>query len=165
MTPKLLIAIDPARESGWAQFKDGTLASALCFELSKPDDRPARRYRQIRGLLTTTLETAIKDGIDHRDIVVAYERASFRGSSTEAAISKGGYYAMIMAVCEDFCIRCEALHVATIKKSVTGSGNAQKELVVATVAEKWGIDPESLDHNAADTIAVGMTMLRQLAAK
>jgi len=161
MPPALLIAIDPALRCGLATFRDGAFVQAHVWDLAKADARPGYRYRRLRDLLAGLFASAIAKGIETRGILVAYERATFRGSSIEAAISKGGYYATILSVCEDHRVRVESYAPSTVKKTATGSGRADKDAVIRAVSERFGLG--DIDDNTADAIAVGLTALRNYA--
>jgi len=69
----------------------------------------------------------------------------------DAAHKYGGFVAHLTAWCEHHRIPYSGIPVGTIKKHVTGKGNASKEEVVAAVKKK-GFAP--IDDNEADSLAL-----------
>jgi len=74
-----------------------------------------------------------------------------RHVGVDAAHAYGGFLAHVTAWCEHHAIPYEAVPVGTIKRHVTGKGNAGKEAVIAAVRE-LGFDP--VDDNEADALAI-----------
>lgn len=158
MTPALLLAIDPATSCGWATFVSGRLIEHRVHLLSKPDDRPGRRFRRLRDLIGAWIDAGRQARYSTREMLVAYEVAPF-GRGKEV-FSAQGLRAHIVSTCEDHRVACVPIHVSKVKLYGAGTGGADKLQMVAAVATRWGLDPETLDHNAADAIAVGETALR-----
>lgn len=150
-----VLALDLGTRCGWA------LRAPAVPRLSGVIDlRPQRhegggmRYLRFRQELT---------GIHKRvplDIVV-YEEVR-RHMSTDAAHVYGGLLATMAAFCEEEKIPFEGVPVQTIKKFITGKGNAGKEEVIAAV-KSLGYKPK--DDNEADAMALLIYKLNQLKAK
>lgn len=71
---------------------------------------------------------------------------------TDAAHIYGGYVATLQAWCIENNIEYAGTPVGTIKKHITGKGNASKEEVITAVKQKLNIFPK--DDNEADAIAL-----------
>ena len=69
----------------------------------------------------------------------------------DAAHAYGGFLAGVTAWCEEHAIAYQGVPVGTIKRFITGKGNADKEAVVAAVRAR-GFMPD--DDNEADAIAI-----------
>ena len=74
-----------------------------------------------------------------------------RHVSTDAAHAYGGFLATLTAWCEHHQIPYQGVPVGTIKKHVTGKGNASKDEMVAA-ARARGYAP--VDDNEADALAL-----------
>jgi len=69
----------------------------------------------------------------------------------DAAHKYGGFVAHLTAWCEHHQIPYSGIPVGTIKKHITGKGNAPKESVIIAVKNK-GFSP--IDDNEADSLAL-----------
>src|SRR5690606_17134545 len=87
--------------------------------------------------------------------VVFYEEVR-RHACTDAAHVYGGLLAVLTAWCEEHDIPYEGIPVATIKKHLTGKGNASKVEMIAAVQER-GFAVE--DDNQADAVAIALLMM------
>ena len=74
-----------------------------------------------------------------------------RHLSTDAAHVHGGLLAMLTAWCEEQAVAYQGVPVGTIKRFITGRGNADKAAVMSAVRER-GYSPA--DDNEADAIAI-----------
>lgn len=77
--------------------------------------------------------------------------ASRRHVSTDSSHVYGGFLATLSAWCEHRDLPYEGVPVGTIKRYVTGKGNANKQAVTVAV-RALGYRPE--DDNEADAIAL-----------
>ena len=80
-----------------------------------------------------------------------------RHNGTDAAHVFGGLRAILMAFCEEHAIPYEGVPVQTIKKFVTGKGNAGKREVIAAV-KRYGFSGV-VDDNEADAVALMLLKL------
>jgi len=71
---------------------------------------------------------------------------------TDAAHIYGGFVATLQTWCLQNAIEYRGIPVGTIKKHITGKGNAGKEDVIMAVKQKLNIFPK--DDNEADAIAL-----------
>ena len=74
-----------------------------------------------------------------------------RHVGTDAAHVFGGFLATLSAWCEDHAIPYQGVPVGTIKRHVTGRGNADKAAMISAVQAR-GFEPA--DDNEADAIAI-----------
>lgn len=74
-----------------------------------------------------------------------------RHLGTDAAHTYGGFMAMLTAWCEHHEIPYEGVPVGTIKRFITGKGNANKRAVINAV-KNLGFQPA--DDNEADALAL-----------
>ncbi len=74
-----------------------------------------------------------------------------RHLGTDAAHCYGGFLAVLSAWCEENNIPYQGVNVKTIKRFITGKGNASKSEVIESVKEK-GFSPR--DDNEADALAL-----------
>lgn len=77
--------------------------------------------------------------------------AVHRHAGTAAAHIYGGLLGILTAFCEEMGVPYRSYGVGSIKKHVTGKGNAGKDEVISAV-QKQGFAPA--DDNAADAIAL-----------
>jgi Holliday junction resolvasome RuvABC endonuclease subunit len=85
------------------------------------------------------------------DIDAIYFEEVRAHKGVDAAHKYGGFVAHLTAWCEHHGIPYSGIPVGTIKKHITGKGNASKEEVIAAVKNK-GFAP--VDDNEADSIAL-----------
>lgn len=85
------------------------------------------------------------------DIDAIYFEEVRAHKGVDAAHKYGGFVAHLTAWCEHHQIPYSGIPVGTIKKHITGKGNASKEEVIAAVKNK-GFAP--VDDNEADSIAL-----------
>ncbi|MGN7613924.1 crossover junction endodeoxyribonuclease RuvC [Magnetococcales bacterium HHB-1] len=81
---------------------------------------------------------------------IAFEEVR-RHIGTSAAHAYGGFLSQLTSWCEKEKIPYEGIPVGTIKKSMTGRGNANKEAMIAAV-QKLGYQPS--DDNESDALAI-----------
>lgn len=84
-------------------------------------------------------------------LTVVYFEEVRRHIGTDAAHIYGGLLATLTAWCEEHGVPYEGVPVGTIKKHVTGKGNADKAAMIAAV-RKLGYEP--IDDNEADAVAL-----------
>ena len=140
-----VLALDLATNAGWAlrtansQITSGTVS----FRPSRYDGGGIR-YLRFRSWLDSIAADAGGIGVVHHEEVR-------RHVSTDAAHVHGGLLATLTAWCEQHSIPYQGVPVGTIKRHITGKGNADKQAVIAAV-RKRGFSPS--DDNEADAIAI-----------
>ena len=126
-TPPVIVALDLGLKTGWAvRNRDGAIASGV------QEFRPGRFegggmiWLRFRAWLREVDETA--GGIG----VVVFEEVR-RHLGTAAGHAYGGYLAHLTAWAEANRIPYQGVPVGTIKRHVTGKGNADKQAVIEAV--------------------------------
>jgi len=141
----VILALDLGQATGWAlRDAEGVITSGTA------EFRPGRfqgagmAFVRFKGWLHE-----LRAGAGRIDQVFFEEVRAHRG--TAAAHVYGGYLAHLTAWCELRAIPYLGVPVGTIKRHVTGKGNAPKEAVIAAV-QKLGFAPA--DDNEADALAL-----------
>ena len=140
-----LLALDLGTTAGWAmRLADGVIVSGTMTFRPGRYEGGGMRYLRFRSWLDH-LEAGAK-GIGS----VCFEEVR-RHAGTDAAHIYGGFLAHLTAWCELNHIPYQGVPVGTIKRHVTGKGNANKGAVIAAVRAR-GFNPE--DDNEADALAI-----------
>ena len=140
-----VLALDLGTATGWAlRDPDGTVASSTVSFRPDRFSGGGMRFLRFKHWLTELKNTT--GGID---AVYLEEVRSHAGTS--AAHIYGGFLAHVTAWCEHHGIPYQGVPVGTIKRHVTGKGNASKQAVIEAVRAR-GFAPA--DDNEADAIAL-----------
>ena len=140
-----ILALDLGQKTGWAvRNADGAIASGTVEFKPGRFEGGGMVYLRFRAWLQEVDETA--GGIG----AVYFEEVRFHRGVT-AAHAYGGYLAHLTAWAEMYKIPYRGVPVGTIKRHVTGRGNADKDAVIAAV-RALGFDP--VDDNEADALAL-----------
>ncbi len=140
-----ILALDLGTITGWAlREPDGTVASGTVSFRSDRFSGGGMRFLRFKRWLTEVKNTA--GGID-----AVYLEEVRRHAGTSASQIYGGWLAILTAWCEHHGIPYQGVPVGTIKRHVTGKGNADKAAVIAAVRER-GFAPA--DDNEAAAIAL-----------
>jgi hypothetical protein len=143
--PRTILALDLATNTGWAlRLTDGPITSGTVSFRPSRYDGGGIRYLRFRSWL---------EGIaaDTGGIGVVHHEEVRRHVSTDAAHVHGGLLATLTSWCEQHAVPYQGVPVGTIKRHITGKGNADKRAVIAAVRER-GFNPA--DDNEADAIAI-----------
>ena len=140
-----ILAFDLATLTGYAlRTADGAITSGtVSFRPSRYDGGGMRYLRFASWLKQIAADTG---GIG----VVHFEEIR-RHLSTDAAHVHGGLLATLTAWCEQHSIPYQGVPVGTIKRHITGKGNAGKAEIISAVRAR-GYAP--CDDNEADAIAI-----------
>jgi hypothetical protein len=140
-----ILALDLGTTTGFAlQPPDGAIQSGTVSFRPSRYDGGGVRYLRFRAWLDQTAADAGGIGVIH------YEEVR-RHAATDAAHVYGGLLATLTAWCEQGGIPYQGVPVGTIKRHITGKGNADKAAVIAAVRAR-GFVPA--DDNEADAIAI-----------
>ena len=140
-----ILALDLGSKTGWAlQAEDGSITSGTALFQNDRWTGGGMRYLRFKHWLTEIKQTA--HGID-----AVFVEEVRRHAGVDAAHAYGGFLAHVTAWCEHHGVAYGAVPVGTIKRHVTGKGNAPKEAVIAAVKSR-GFAPG--DDNEADAIAI-----------
>ena len=136
------LALDLGTYLGFAIYKDGTVTSGT--KKLRVDKRASGvRFLDFRNWI---LQTINKYGIQK----VFFERV-YGHTGMEAAHIYGGFMYTLAIVCLELNVECIGLAVKSIKKFMTGTGNATKDQMIIA-AKLHGFDPKTDDE--ADAIAI-----------
>jgi len=112
---------------GWAiQLSGGAIESGTVSFRPSRYDGGGMRYLRFRGWLDSVAR-------DSAGISAVYFEEVRRHAGTDAAHIYGGFLASLTAWCEQNRIPYEGVPVGTIKRHVSGKGNADKATVIGAV--------------------------------
>lgn len=139
------LAFDFGSHTGWALDESGRVTSGVQeFALARGESAGMRFIRfsaWLREMLDKT-----------RPSIVVYEQAHHRGGfATDLLV---GFVTRLQEECAVRKIEYRGVHSATLKKAVTGSGRADKALMIAHAAEEFERDARTLDDNEADALGL-----------
>ena len=145
-----ILALDLGTSTGWAlQSPDGTITSGTVSFRPSRYDGGGMRYVRFRAWL---------DGVadDEPDIAAIHFEEVRRHLSTDSSHIYGGQLATLTAWCEQRSIAYQGVPVGTIKRFITGKGNADKIAVTEAIRAR-GYSPA--DDNEADAISILLWVL------
>jgi hypothetical protein len=140
-----VLALDLGTQLGWAvQLAGGSIESGTVSFRPSRYDGGGMRYLRFRGWLDAVAS-------DAAGIAAVYFEEVRRHAGTDAAHIYGGFLASLTAWCEQSRIPYEGVPVGTIKRHLSGKGNADKAAIIDAVRSR-GFSP--VDDNEADAIAI-----------
>jgi hypothetical protein len=147
MAPPLnaILSLDLGTTTGWAtRLAGGAIESGTTSFRPSRYDGGGMRYLRFRSWL---------DGMaaDVAGIGAVYFEEVRRHIGTDAAHLYGGFLATLTSWCEQRGIPYEGVPVGSIKRHITGKGNADKPAVIEAIRAR-GFRPA--DDNEADAIAI-----------
>ena len=138
-----ILALDLGTTTGFAFDNEGKISSgSKNFKPSKFDS-VGLKFMLFRKFILE--QFIVKYPLD----VVVFESVNF-GTTTYSSQVYGGFVASLCALCEECEVNYAGIGVSTIKKFISGKGNANKKMIIASV-RKMGFDPKC--DNEADAIA------------
>lgn len=140
-----VLALDLGTTTGWAMQLAGSRieSGTVSFRPSRYDGG-GMRYLRFRGWLDCM-------AADATGLAAIYFEEVRRHLGTDAAHIYGGLLATLTSWCELQGIAYQGVPVGTIKRFITGKGNADKPAVIAAVRAR-GFQPA--DDNEADALAI-----------
>ena len=143
--PGTILALDLGSTTGFALRTDvcAIVSGTVSFRPDRWQSGGMRFLRFKRWL------TEIKNQAGGVDLVV-YEQVR-RHAGVDAAHAFGGWLAILTAWCDHHEIAYQGAPVGTIKRFITGKGNADKDAVIAAIRAR-GFAPA--DDNEADALAI-----------
>ena len=139
-----ILALDLGTSMGWAlRLGTDTHSGTVSFRPSRYDGGGMRYLRFRSWLDQLAVERALPEAVYFEEVR--------RHAATDAAHIYGGLLATLTSWCEQRRIPYQGVPVGTIKRHVTGKGNADKQAVIAAVRDR-GFMPT--DDNEADAIAI-----------
>lgn len=142
---KNILALDLGTKMGWVLYGNGVEMSGVKDFSSKRFEGAGMRYLNLRRWL----DKMHKDG-DIKEIY--FEEVNHSGWRNSSAVY-GGFLATLSTWCEENEIPYMGVPVKTIKKFITGNGNAKKEDVISAIKKK-GYMIEN--DNEADAMALSL---------
>lgn len=141
----VLLCLDLGTSTGWAIRNEyGRIISGTAMFKPRRFEGGGMRYLRFERWLNETRNVSGK-------IDAVYFEEVRRHIGVDAAHAYGGFLAGLTAWCEHNAIPYEGVPVGTIKRFITGKGNASKDQVIAAV-QAHGHKPE--DNNEADALAL-----------
>jgi len=141
----VVLALDLGQKAGWAlRGADGQITSGVMEFRPGRFEGAGMTFLRFKRWLAEMKSAA--GGID----AVFFEEVRAH-AATLAAQVHGGFLAHLSAWCEHHEIPYSGVPVGTIKRHVTGKGNASKQAVIEAV-RTLGHDP--VDDNEADALAL-----------
>ncbi|BET35191.1 MULTISPECIES: crossover junction endodeoxyribonuclease RuvC [Wolbachia] len=135
-----ILTLDLGKQTGWAILTDGVIESGSKSFHGSRFSRGGMCFLNFRNWLNSL-----------KDISAVYFEEVRRHLGTDAAHCYGGFLAVLSAWCEEHHVPYKGVNVKTIKRFVTGKGNASKSEVIEAIREK-GFAPR--DDNEADALAL-----------
>lgn len=140
-----ILALDLGTSTGWAMaMADGSIVSGTMSFRPGRYEGGGMRYLRFRSWLN---ELARRVG----QIETVHFEEVRRHAGTDAAHIYGGFLAHLSSWCEAEMVAYQGVPVGTIKRFITGKGNADKRTVIDAVRAR-GFNP--VDDNEADAIAI-----------
>ncbi len=141
----VVLALDLGTTTGWAlrMCDNRIISGTMSFKPSRYDGG-GMRYLRFQSWLGQV-------AIDAAPLKAVYFEEVRRHIGTDAGHIYGGFLATLTAWCETKSIAYQGVPVGTIKRHITGKGNADKDAVIAAVRAR-GFAPA--DDNEADAIAI-----------
>ena len=146
-----ILSLDLGTTTGWSTFNKTIRSGSVSFQPTRFESS-GRRYFKFKQWLTE-----IKNKTSGFDVVY-FEAVAGAHLGQIAAHTYGGFLAILQAWCEHHQIAYEGVAVGTIKRFITGKGNAGKQQVIDAVRAK-GHCPK--DDNEADSLALLYLALEQ----
>jgi Holliday junction resolvasome RuvABC endonuclease subunit len=144
------VSLDLGTTTGWAISGEGMVTQTGTVSL-KPGryEGGGMRFLRFTKWLDEMHNTYRIDGIYFEEVR--------RHAGTDAAHVYGGLMATLTSWCELHHIPYAAIPIGSWKKSLTGKGNASKQMVIDEVRDR-GFSPE--DDNEADAIGVMLYVMK-----
>ena len=147
----IVIGLDCATKTGWAIFKDGVLLESGVQDFTKQrGETNGLMFLRFRNWLNALVAQA-GQGVKPEGMLIAYERAHFRGgAATEIGV---GLQTRVQEKAASEGVEAAPVHTGTLKKWATGSGAAGKPAMIEAAKKFMARDPISDDE--ADAVLVG----------
>ena len=145
MSRSIIVALDLGTTTGWATREAaGNITSGTASFKTGRFEGGGMPFLRFKHWLTD-----LKATLGAIDAIYFEEVRAHKG--IDAAHKYGGFVAHLTAWCEHHRIPYSGIPVGTIKKHITGKGNAPKASVITAVKNK-GFFP--IDDNEADSLAL-----------
>lgn len=142
---KIILALDLGTNCGFAYSSGKKIKSGVRNFKATRFESADRRFVHFRAFLEEVQKASILG------IVMVYFEEVRKHIGVDAAHCYGGFKATLTTFCDDHKISYQGVPVGTIKKHITGKGNADKLAVIKAIQAK-GFNPK--DDNEADALAL-----------
>jgi crossover junction endodeoxyribonuclease RuvC len=140
----VILALDLGTNTGFALYSRRVKSWVKNFKATRFQSAD-RRFVNFRKELEATQKSQMLG------IGIIYFEEVRKHIGVDAAHCYGGFKAILTTFCEDNNIPYQGVPVGTIKKHITGKGNADKAAVIKAVQD-LGFNPK--DDNEADALAL-----------
>lgn len=137
-----VLSLDLATTSGWA-YNQPTMNGGVWELKPKKGSSDGMKLIKLRSLLEDFYEQV--NGLD----MIIYERPA--GRFINGVISVAELVSVVKMFCEDKGINYTSYRPAEIKKAMAGSGNANKDVMLAEANKRWP-NVNILTHDQADAM-------------
>src|SRR5262245_37629262 len=143
-----VLALDLGTRTGWALSVTGRIESGVQVFDVRRGESPGMRYIRFRRWLSDVLCTP-ESGVD----MIVYEAPHHRGGhATEVSV---GFATRVLEACAAESLEHASVHSATLKKWVTGRGNADKaSMIDAALVKGWVRGALRYDDNEVDALCL-----------
>jgi crossover junction endodeoxyribonuclease RuvC len=149
-----ILALDLGTLTGWALRVDGHLESGVeDFSLVRGES-PGMRYVNFNHWLRTITAPILDAAGEGRLGLLAYEQAHHRGGAATEVLS--GLTTRVQEFCARFQLNHVAVHTATLKKFVTGKGNADKAMMANAIHRRGWLPAAEAARTADELDAIGL---------
>ncbi len=139
-----ILTLDLGKQTGWAILTDGVIESGSKSFHGSRFSGGGMHFLKFRSWLNEMKEK-------FSNIEAVYFEEVRRHLGTDAAHCYGGFLAVLSAWCEEHHVPYQGVNVKTIKRFITGKGNASKSEVIEAVKKKGG---SPRDDNEGDALAL-----------
>lgn len=144
--PRSILAIDPARKSGWALWEGGEVLNFGHLDIGGPTEHEGSRLlrwrEEVRHRITSD-----------RPSCIAYEQPT--GHRGRASVRLSHHLeAELLAEAARAKVPAFGVAPAAMKKHVTGNGRAGKDAVRAAVCGRFGLAANQVTEDEADALGV-----------
>lgn len=147
MASKPILALDLGTSTGWAvRHEHGNISSGVEKFMLGRFEGGGMRYLRFSEWLEK-----LRSIIQPQVYAVYFEEVR-RHKGVDAAHVYGGFLSCLTSWCEIHDIPYQGIPVGTIKKHVTGHGNANKADMLSAMSEKLSLS--IVDDNQADALAL-----------
>ena len=148
LSDKKVLALDLGMRTGWCYGDSGVYTDSgvhMLYDQKAKDFTDGQRFKAFYDFLTNYMDA---------DVIVFEQVAG--GTKGRQTVLFNGYRATLLLFCSIMGKPCLPLSVGTIKKYVTGKGNASKEEMIEGIRE-MGIP--TFDDNEADAVGAFHTAM------
>jgi Holliday junction resolvasome RuvABC endonuclease subunit len=146
-----ILALDLGTRTGWALSENGRIESGVQVCDVKRGESPGMRYVRFNRWLDEITWDRTRSHDQRRVGLVVYEAAHHRGGAATEILS--GMATRVLEMCARYPMEHASVHSATLKKFVTGRGNADKTQVARyAVLKQWATD--GMDDNEVDALCL-----------